>query len=341
MAMTTLTTPVTSRSSFSFYVPANAAKIADVADVADATCVRGVLGPKVVRAMRAEGWNGVALFDGVAYEQKVDRLDDARWFDEQATAGADRLLTQGSWIPWDPTGGALREAVEQEMHACVGALGATPLFAIEYRWLTRGLTALIDEFAAIENPIAVVLAHARDPLSASGAVDALVMLAARCSSLSILRGDHGAVGALAFGADHASMGLTTTYRHFVPVGVRASGKPGDRTQRVFVWEMMDWFTVANIAGWSTTAISPTCPFACCDGEPLLRFFDPALAEVAAVHNRTLLSVLAEDILDAPRTDRARRFASRCAAAVALYGPMGKFSNVTEAKDQLVQWASYA
>lgn len=340
MSTTTLTTPVTLSPSFSFYVQAKREMIAAAALASDAACVRGIEGPTVVEQMRTTGWSRTALFDGAAYEQKVDRISDARWFEMQLDAGADRLLTQGSWIPWDPIGGAMREGIEREVKACAESPGSTVVLAIDNHWLTRGIRTLISELTTIENPIALVLAHAGDPLSASGAVDALLALAKRFPSLSILRSDHGSIGAVAFGAIHASIGLTTTYRHFVPIGTRAGGRPGDRTSRLFLWDLMDWFTVATIAGWGATGVSLRCYFDCCGGAELLRFFDPLLDEAASNHNRTVLGALAEDILNAPVDDRPRRFASRCADAVALYGPMGKFSNTIEPKDQLVQWASY-
>src|SRR6266851_5351846 len=234
--MTTLATtqhPATLRASFSFYLPATSGPlIAGCAEVADAVVLHGPNGPKVIEAMRRDGFSGTALFDAARYERDARPLDPSAWFDSQHAAGADRLLTPGRWVPWDPSGDALRDAIRIERAPAAGSGDATMLLAIDSRWITKGIYMTIAALRDVPEPAALVLSHRDDPLGSSDAVNNLLGLTRSVSKLTFLRSDHGAVGALAFGAGHASVGLRPMYRHFVPPNVVAGGIPNDRTPRV-------------------------------------------------------------------------------------------------------------
>lgn len=146
--------------------------------------------------------------------------------------------------------------------------------------------------------------------------------------------------ALAFGARHASIGLTSGDRHLYPPGSGGpSGKRSDRTVRLFSWDLLDWFTAATIAGWSASEISIACNFGCCEGQPLARFFDERRAIEAETHNRTVLAHLAAYVINAPDEDRRRLFASLCSEAVERYDRLG--SMMIEPPGQLAAWAIWA
>ncbi len=333
--------PRTLSTSFSFYVPASKpGLIAAAAELADGVTVRGANGPSVARQALGVDWAGSLLFDGAGYEEGAPRIDAKAWFDAQADAGADRLITPGRWVPWDGGGDALAQAIDAERNAGASSPGSTVLLAVDSRWLGRAARTVIDRLQDVGQPVALVLAHQGDPLSGTGVLDGLLALL-RTQELTLLRSDHGAIGAVAFGAAHGSVGLRATYRHFVPQGAAARHNPKDRTPRVFVWDLLDWFTAAKIAGWGASSINFDCRFACCDGARIDRFLDPQFENQAEVHNRTTLAFLAEHILgDAPE-GRRRSFARLCSAAVDRYGPMGKMSDLIEPKAQLLQWALWA
>lgn len=309
-----------------------------VADsVADAVTVKGPSGPLAINTLRKKGWDAVTIFDRAGYEPNVPSVEAERWFDEQEQAGADRLLTPGSWIGWDATGDAAKIAVEAEASKCDRRPGSTAVFAIDHRWLTRSPIVLANALNEMRHPAALVLAHASDPLSPKGAVQGLVALTRNVDNLSILRTDHGGLGAIVYGAKHAAIGLRGAHRHLVPPGATGGAKIGDRSPRLFVRDLMDWFTGITIAGWTTSRVNLRCPLACCGGKGLDRFFDPSNHAEAATHNRMTLSHLADEILDAPTDERRRRFGQMCLDALDLYGPMGKLSMVTRPKRQLDQW----
>jgi hypothetical protein len=344
MIRLTTSLAVTLRGTYSFYVPANRAdRILACSEIADAVVVSGAAGPQTVRRLRAEGWQGAALFDRAAYVGAVDTLDIDGWFDEQRNAGADRLLTPGCFV--GSGSGHAPFAVQIEAEASVAReYGAACVLAIDYRWLTNPAQhdEMLREFETIGLPVALVLADRADPLGHPGAVDALVALTRRIDQLSVLRVDHGGIGALAFDAAHASIGLSTTYRHAVPPDVTAQAIPHDQTARVFVLDLMDWFAGSTIGGWSTVRVADRCKYSCCQGQRIDRFLDVRRKSEADIHNRTVLAVLAEEILSIPDpADRRRAFGRRCFAAVEHYGIMGGLTSEIKPKFQLQQWSQYA
>jgi hypothetical protein len=341
--MSTTHTVTTLNRTFSFYVSGtDGGRIRYCADHADAVVICGSAGPATVRSLRGEGWNGTTLFDRAGYTTRSGAIDPHHWFDEQSAAGADRLLTPGRWIGWGANQLSFEDQIAPEVELAVGPQ-ATVLLAIERRWLTK--SASFDEMfkvlREIDSPVALVLGDRADPLSHPEAVNSLIALTKKVKGLSILRTDHGAIGALSFDAAHGSIGLTPGHRHFVPPETTASAIPHDRSPRVFVLDLMDWFAATKIAGWATERVSATCGYACCNGARIDRFFDPRYKSDAEIHNLTVLSGLAEDILNTPEELRRRAFAGRCADAVARYGQLGGFTTVVQPHSQLSQWAQFA
>jgi hypothetical protein len=330
--------PATLAGTLSFYVSASdSGTLAVVNVLADAVTVKGPAGPATIRRLRGSGWNTPVIFDRNGYDPRVSPVDTEQWFDEQAAAGADRLLTPGTWLAWEGGAETLERAVDIEAERCSRHPDATAVFAIDHRWLTKSPMDLANALNGLGRTTALVLAHPTDPLSPNNAVQGLVALTRSVEALSILRTDHGGLGALVYGAQHAAVGLIGSHRHFVPPNKTGGGKTDDRSARVFVRDLMDWFTGATIAGWVTERVNLRCHLGCCRGRSLARFFDPQYDGEAVVHNRLALSRLADEILDAPMEERRRRFSQVCLDAVELYGPMGKLSMVTEAKSQLNQW----
>lgn len=338
----TRTEAATLAPSFSFYVPsANDSLIEAGAHQADAVVVHGPGGPARVDQMRRDGFEGKVLFDRADYERRAKPIVPAVWFEAQAAAGADRLLTPGRWVPFEGSSDVLRMAVVAVRADAESAPGATLLLALDSRWVTKEIYRTIEALRDVPEPIAVVLAHRSDPLSSMEAVNNILALTRNIAGLSVLRSDHGAIGAVVFGAAHGSIGLISKYRHFVPPTVEATVINNDRTPRLFVWDLMDWFTAATVAGWAMSSVKPECLLACCDGRTLDRFLDKRLASDADMHNRTVLAHLGNYVLDAPAEDRRRIFGQLCSRALDHYGPMGKMVEVTKPKPQLIQWAQFA
>lgn len=342
MTVTAPNRPVTTLTpTFSFYVPSSDPLLIEACNAsADGVVVHGVNGPAVVAAMRANGFDGTVLFDRADYERRAKSVSASAWFDAQSAAGADRVLTAGHWVEWDLAGDALRRAVEAVREEIGAARDVTALLALDSRWITTtdGLYRTIDTLKQVPERVALVLSHRDDPLGAMTAVNNLLALTSNVKGLTFLRSDHGAIGAVATGAIHGSTGLQPRYRHFVPPTVTPGGRVMDKTARVFVLDLMDWFTGFTIAGWGATGVDLNCTFDCCGGQSLARFLDERLS--ANDHNRVVLGWLAAHVLDAEPLDRLGEFSSLCNRALGYYGPMGKLSDVTVPKSQLEQWAQF-
>src|ERR1700728_1492675 len=223
--------PLTLEHSFSFYVSGrDRERIRECARDADAVVVCCARGPASLLRLRQDGWQGRVLFDRAAYLGRSGAVDPPRWFESQLAADADRLLTPGRWIGAEQghlafETQALPELVLAREH------GATCVLCIDHRWLTR-IESHMEMRRTLEGagvPVALVLGNVGDPLARPGAVDGLVALTRVIHDLSILRCDHGAIGALAFSAAHGSIGLLATHRHGVPPAASARGKPQDQT----------------------------------------------------------------------------------------------------------------
>lgn len=248
--------PRTLGDTYSLYVPGGQAdRLKTSALLADAVVASGPAGPRTVRSLRNAGWQGIALFDRAAYLDPSMPLDVEKWFEEQRQAEADRLLTPSRFVSSEVGHLSFDDQIETEVLLATES-DATCVIAIDYRWLTKSAQhdEMLRSLCALACPVALVLADRGDPLGHLGAVDALVAVIRRVSQLSLLRIDHAGVGALAFDAAHASIGLSTMLRHAVPPTTTAQAIPHDRTARVFLIDLMDSFTGATIAGWSTTWI---------------------------------------------------------------------------------------
>lgn len=333
VASTSVRRSATSSASFSWYLPPKHKLLAQSAALADGLTIAGPKGPSAIRRLRDAGFAGAVLFDGTGYK-RTDLPPVAGWIREQRAAGADRLLLPGVFLPWDKDDDAHLVSTVRAQARIAAHFDATVVLAIDAHWIAKKSDFLTDILRATEQPIALVLAHRADPLSLGGAVAGLRWLSARVPRLSVLRSDHGAIGAIAFGADHASLGLTTTNRHFATSTMKPRRAPG-QSSRLFVRQLLDWFRASEIAGWSATGADITCGLRCCNGAPLSRFLDDDLD--ATWHNMIALADFADFVLNADPDDRGTEFLNECRSATARYGLAG-FKGPENPKSQLTGWA---
>ena len=330
--------PEDRRPTFSFYVTAHHCKqkpqiVEAAVDLADAVTVAGPKGPEVIRRLRESGLRAPVLFDGMGYAGKdLPAPDD--WVGVQRAVGAARLLLPGALLAWDRNDDSEFIVTVQEQSRIAAGLEATMLFAIDVRWVARRTDLVVEALKSADQPAALVLIHRGDPLSERGAVQGLRRVVQRVSGVSLLRGDHGAIGALAFGAVHASVGLTTSTRHYAPPAKGSWRRPG-QSARLFVCPLLDWFLASDVAGWTAAGKAIVCHLPCCNGQSLARFLDPDLD--ADWHNMNALADLADYVINADDSDRATEFLNECRSATAWYGLAG-FNGPEKPKAQLTGWA---
>ena len=298
-----------------------------------AVTIAGPKGPEVIRRQRDLGLDCSVLFDGMGYAN-TSVSAPADWVSVQRAAGADRSLLPGVLLDWDRNDNTAFLLALSEQSRIGLDLGATPLFAIDVRWIARRPEVVIDALMSANQPVALVLLHRDDPLSDPRAIQGLRRVVQKVNRTSLLRSDHGAIGALAFGAEHASVGLATSTRHYTPPARGAWRRPG-HSARLFVRPLLDWFLASDIAGWTAAGEAIVCNLQCCHGQSLARFLDPDLD--ADWHNMNALADLADYVINAPKSDRASAFLSQCRSATKWYDLAG-FKGPERPKAQLTGWA---
>lgn len=260
-------------------------------------------------------------------------LDPGAWTEAQHGAGAERLLLPGAFLPWDSRSSeGLDELVATQGHMAT-AFGATAVVAVDARWLQKRKTDLATALKSLGCPVALVPAAKGDPFALDGAIAGFRWVASRVNDISVLRTDHAGIGAVAFGAAYAAVGLRSSTRHFVPPGGFGFKKPSS-SLRVFVSQLFDWYLADDIAGWSAAGLNLKCHLDCCGGRSVDRFLDNRLDVVA--HNMRAVADLADYVLGAEREDRAALFLKLCRDAESRYGLAG-VRGPSEPKAQLVGW----
>ena len=323
---------------FSFYMTAHRCKSRpdlawSAANLADKLTIAGPKGPAAADRLRASGFDSPILFDGTGYDSRQNLPRPDVWVDRQRRVEAACHLLPGVFLPWDKDCSEAFVGVVQEQSRIAADLGATMLLAIDARWIGKRTDVVVDTLRSTDQAVALVLAHRADPLSVGGAVNGLRRIASQVRQLSVLRSDHGAIGALAFGADHASIGLTTATRHYATAKMRPRRRPGS-SARIFVSRLFDWFLVSDIAGWTAAGEDVICHLECCDGRSLDRFIDSGLD--VNWHNLNALTEVADYVLNADLADRRSLFLDECRAATSRYGLAG-FKGPENPKPQLTGW----
>lgn len=330
--------PANRHPTYSFYLTApackrNPAMAFAASDLADALTIGGHDAPEVARQLRDSGLGGPLLIDGMGY--KYENLPKPeKWVQRQARVGDVRLLLPGVFIPWEKNSEAAFAGIIKEQGRIAEDLGAMILAAIDVRWVAREADLVVDSLLSTGQPVALILADRGDPLSVGRAVLGLQYLASRIHLLLLLRSDHGSIGALAFGADHASIGLTTSTRHYAHASSGAWRNPGS-SARLFVRPYLDWFLAHVVAGWTAAGSSLLCPLSCCDGGSLSRYLDDDFD--ATWHNMNALAEFASHIVAAEPADRCAEFVKACRNAASQYGLAG-FQGPEDPKAQLTSWS---
>jgi hypothetical protein len=182
-----------------------------------------------------------------------------------------------------------------------------------------------------------VLVDPGDPFARPGAIDGIRALSSAIGDLTFLRSDHSALGAVAFGATHAAIGLRSSHRHGTTPDRRGFARQGDFSPRVFSYAFADWFTAVTIAGWSLADPKINrCHLACCRGQDLARFHDEDNHPHAQAHNVLALRQLADLILNAPSDMRRQTFLDYCNKSAENYSVSG-FQGPQAPKPQLTNW----
>jgi hypothetical protein len=217
------------------------------------------------------------------------------------------------------------------------------VFALDYRWLSTAgpRERLLNSFRSLGSPVGLMLGKHHDPLDNAHTVEGLASLSAAVDELLILRCDHGALGALAFGASGGSIGSSTSTRHFVPPGGSTWKDVTDPTPRVFVPSLLEWWKGSRL-GYLADDPLFQCWCAECDGASLGRFQDESLKPEADAHSVRSWTDLAKLIASEEPDRRADRWITLCRQAYARLDELEDRRALLQAPSrQLKAWLRFA
>lgn len=285
----------------------------DAALVATLVVVKGSGGIDLVSQVRERGVNAPILLDPAEYEPRRSKRPrrSVSWREEQARIGAVGFVSPGAFLATD-NASAWQQLIDREADWCRTSPDAGYLSVCV---ATDALLACGEQLGELllgaGLPVWLSLAHSNDPLAKSGAVRSLVRLLQAVPRISLMRSDVAAIGAVAHGAELGSIGVSSTTRHVSTGGGGGamSGQPS-----VFVPTLLDWKKPEVLLGWvqrdADVEYDLVCLEACCEGLPLTRFADPALASHVVRHNMAALSAVHESVIGIDEPDgRTRKFAS--------------------------------
>ncbi len=192
------------------------------------------------------------------------------------------------------------------------------VFAVSYQWLTstNPRRQLVAALQAIGEPIGLMLGKEQDPLDNTRAVEGLVEIVQSVDRVAVLRCDHGALGAYAFGAAGGSIGIGTSTRHFVPSDGEGWADISDPTPRVFLPLLMTWWKGSRLPYYEGDPLFDSCPCTVCNGASLIRFQDERLKPEAAAHSVACWSAIALELAKSERVRRSERWVDLCREAYA-------------------------
>ncbi|WP_147378862.1 hypothetical protein [Mycobacteroides abscessus] len=192
-------------------------------------------------------------------------------------------------------------------------------------WLTTDLQCLIDEIAAAQCPVGIILEAKEDPLSTRAAVSGLITLLKSVLRVLLLRCDTAALGALAYGAAAVSIGVNSTTRHLYPISEPREDDDeffGPPTS-VFVPALMSYKllerTVAERIWLNPDADVWKCSCSQCKGASIEWILNSDEPDVAAFqHSLAAQAKIAAELLALPEGLRPGAWRDRCALAQPRY-----------------------
>ncbi|MEW9527296.1 hypothetical protein [Microbispora sp. NPDC049125] len=174
---------------------------------------------------------------------------DPSWIESQRALSTTTVLTDSGYVG-EGDQEALVAILEQTTRAGDNVCAVLPL---HITWLADpGLKLLVGEVNQYQVPVALVLEHASDPLSTQRAVTGLKNLLSQAQvPVSLLCTDISGLGAIAYGAAWAAVGVTSALRHLYPADKKGPPFRPSPARHAIVPRLMTFMNVERIAeGWA-------------------------------------------------------------------------------------------
>ena len=280
------------------------------ANSASGVVLRGKKGNKAASRLRQQGYRGPLWLDPAAYDRSssssLTLWDD--WHQRQMELEVVEFISPGAYVS-GANAAALKSALRSQGN-WVQEHGGRLSLALHYSWLTRDLQTLTKQLRGVGLPLALAFADRYDPLGYVGAVEGLIELLSAVSDVTLMRGDIGAVGAVAHGATLGAVGTSPTNRHVFPPNQKGGGP--STSPAVFVASLLSFKTGAALDALPAAA-SPTCELRCCNNLALRRLNTRAKDAEAIRHNRIAIRQVLDNLIAAKRAPYAA-FKAMCQQA---------------------------
>ena len=281
------------------------------ANTAGGVVLRGTKGAKAAFRLRQKGYRGQLWLDPAAYDRpsssSLTLWDD--WHQRELELEVAEFISPGSYVS-GADGAALKSALRSQGN-WVQKHGGRLSLALHYSWLTRDPSNLIKQLRGAGLPLALAFADRYDPLGRVGAVEGLIELLSAVNNVTLMRGDIGAVGAVAHGAALGAIGTSPTNRHVFPPDQKGVGP--STSPAVFVASLLSFKTGAALHALPTAAC-PTCELRCCNNLALGRFNTRTRDAEAIRHNRIAIRQVLDNLI-AKKTAPHGAFIEMCQQAL--------------------------
>lgn len=250
------------------------------------------------------------------YSGKHRRTGDSElslsWAMQQVALGTPHIMTDAGYIcagHRDHLLSALDQAVA--LQDTIGRrLRAT--IALDAEWVRKEHSQLVDEFHERDLHIALAIGHPGDPLGPQSTVKGLMEIV-KLGTVSLIRTDLSAFGAIASGAPDAAIGTRTSLRHvYTRKGAkgRSSDWPSIIVNSTMAYRTQDRindliFNFADDVLW-------TCYCSWCGGVKLDASLRPFDYVGITEHNYNVTAMIAHDVLSSP--DPLKTWISKCKVA---------------------------
>jgi hypothetical protein len=197
------------------------------------------------------------------------------WIERQRELNLLPVRSAGVFVPQKASlRDALAEPLDDDVHRVV---------SLHQTWLRPDkVTELLTAFGDTPGALSLIFAAPFDPFAGAGAISSLRIvlrtLRAQGRDVELLRCDLAALGFVADGGRHGTIGVTSNARHHPqPLGRKAGEQYDQRqcTPNVLIPQLLSWQRgswLHALAPYSGAGLTE-CSCAGCDGQSLLRFAD--------------------------------------------------------------------
>jgi hypothetical protein len=304
------------------------------------------------RQLARSGLPVLLQHDARERRQLTFRTPDDEWLHYQTDLGLAVVASRVRWVP-DPSSTSeqvLRDATTEARQFLQLAGKQAPnhhamaLFAVSYRWLTstKPRSQLAAALRSVDGTIGLMLGKGQDPLDNAHAVEGLVRIVQSVDRVAVLRCDHGALGAYAFGAFGGAIGMSTSTRHFTVPDTPGRADHTDPTPRLFLPFLMAWWKGSRLPYYEGDPLFDSCPCSVCDGESLVRFQDERLKPEADAHSVACWSAMAHELAKTEPARRSEYWLYLCRQAYAYLDDLeDRYERLHPPSKQLKAWLRLA